>query len=335
MKRIIWKIIGLVLLVVMALLTFFYFQYDPVSAEEQEWGISFSHTHAEYLGFDWKEMYLDILNDLKPKTIRLMTYWDVIEQEKGIFDFQAVDEMLIEAGKQGVHVILVVGRKQPRWPECHNPDWFSDYSIKEQEEAQLAMVKRVVEHFRQFDAIKIWQVENEPLFNFGRDCTKTAKVLLEEEVTIVRSLDSRPVIVTDSGELGRWLPTALIAKPDIFGTTMYRVVHNPITGYIRYPLPPGFIKIKAGVLNFFTPITDIRGVELQAEPWFIDGVFKTSLEDQYSLMNPKLFQENIEYARNTGLKAHYLWGVEWWYWMAKEHNDWGMWDVARQLLTAR
>jgi hypothetical protein len=332
--KLVWKILGWLVLALVLVLVFFYYQYDPVPADEQEWGISFSYTHAEYLGFDWKEMYLDILADLKPKTIRLMTYWSETEAQKGTYDWQAIDEMLIEAAKQNVDVILVVGRKQPRWPECHNPPWFYDYSEAEREAAQLEFVTAAVTHFREFPAVKIWQVENEPLFNFGRDCTKTADHLLAQEVEIVRSLDNRPVLLTDSGELGRWLPTALVGKPDIFGTTMYRVVYNPITGFIRYPLPPGFTRIKAGMLRALTQIEDIRGVELQAEPWFKAGVHETSLEDQLTLMNPKIFQKYVKYAQDTGLRQHLLWGVEWWYWMAHTQNDWGMWESARELLSS-
>ncbi|MBI2607498.1 MAG: beta-galactosidase [Candidatus Doudnabacteria bacterium] len=330
-KRILEIFVGTLVLFFL-MLVFFYSQHVSAPQEEAEWGISFSHSHAEYLGFDWRTMYLDMLNDLKPKKLRLMTYWDALEPEKGVYDFQAVDEMLIEAEKQNIDVILVVGRKQPRWPECHNPAWFDGYSSEEQDQEQLKFVKVSVEHFKQFKAIKIWQVENEALFNFGEGCTNTPKLVLQQEMGIVRALDNRPIMVTDSGELGRWVPVAKTAKPDIFGTTMYRTIYNEYTGYLKYPLPPGFFKIKSGILRTLTPITDIRGVELQAEPWFKDPIEATDLETQMTLMNPKIFADNIEYAKKTGLKEHYLWGVEWWYWLAHKQGDWGMWQTAKELL---
>ncbi|MDP4001247.1 MAG: beta-galactosidase [bacterium] len=328
------KIIGGLAILFILLLVFFYSQHESVPADEVEWGISFSHSYAEYLGFDWREIYLDVINDLKPKKLRLMTYWDASEPEKGRYDFQAVDEMLIEAEKQNIDVILVVGRKQPRWPECHNPVWFDNYTAEEQDKEQLNFVKKSVEHFKQFNAIKIWQVENEALFNFGEGCTNTPKLLLAEEVKLVRALDDRPVMVTDSGEIGRWVPVARTANPDIFGTTMYRTVYNKHIGYLKYPLPPGFFKIKSGILRTLTPVTDIRGVELQAEPWFNDSIESTDLEIQNTLMNSKIFKDNIEYAKKTGFKEHYLWGVEWWYWMAHKHNDWSMWQTAKDLLSS-
>ena len=50
-------------------------------------------------------------------------------------------------------------------------------------------------------------------------------------------------------------------------------------------------------------------------------------------MNQKIFAENVAYAKKVGFQDNYLWGVEWWYWMAKKNNDWGMWTAAKDLLS--
>jgi hypothetical protein len=319
----------LLLVLILGLGVYFHSQFDP--AENPEWGINFSQTHAQYLGFDWKVMYLDILNDLKPKKIRLAAYWENLEREPDLWYFQDVDEMIVEADKRGIEVILAVGHKLPRWPECHHPSWYKSLSEQEKKDRQLNMVRMAVEHYRQHQAIKYWQVENEALFGFGPDCPKIDKELLAQEIEIVRSLDNRPIILTDSGELGRWVPTGKF-NPDIFGTTMYRVVHNPKIGYFQYPLPPAFFRIKAGILKTFTDVERIKGVELQAEPWFSDDVHRTDLNTQYSLMNPEILNDYVGYARRTGLEDHYFWGVEWWYWLAHKQNDWGMWDAGKKVL---
>ncbi len=81
----------------------------------------------------------------------------------------------------------------------------------------------------------------------------------------------------------------------------------------------------------FSDVKHFWGVELQAEPWFEKDIDHTDLQTQLTLMNPKLLQDNIEYARATGLEKHYFWGVEWWYWMAQKQNDWGMWGTAKEL----
>jgi hypothetical protein len=154
--------------------------------------------------------------------------------------------------------------------------------------------------------------------------------LIKKEMDLVRSIDSRPILMTDSGELGRWLPTANLG-PDIFGSTMYRVVHNPRMGYFKYPLPPYFFHVKAGIAKKFAGVDRIIGVELQAEPWFSDDVHRTDLQTQFALMNPKIFREYIDYAKSVGFEENYVWGVEWWYWLAQKHGDWGMWEEARKL----
>jgi hypothetical protein len=331
MKRKIIYIMVLVIALACILGWYFASKFEP--AEDIAWGLTFSPRHAEYLGFDWQTMYLDILNDLQPEKLRLMTYWEDVEKQPEQYDFQEAALMLAEAGKRGVDVILVVGHKQPRWPECHHPAWYNSLTEQERADAQLRYVRNAVNYYKQFDAIKIWQVENEALFSFGPNCPQTPKELILKEMGIVRELDDRPVLLTDSGELGRWIPTARL-KPDILGSTMYRVVHNPHTGYFKYPLPPAFFHVKAGIMEQFSGMesTDMIGVELQAEPWFADNMFLVDLETQYALMNPKIFQEYVQYAKDVGFKENYLWGAEWWYWLAHKHGDWGMWNEARQAL---
>ncbi|MGE5297609.1 MAG: hypothetical protein ACM3KM_00400 [Acidobacteriaceae bacterium] len=316
--------------VIAAVLAYFYFSFHPT--KNPEWGISFSRSHAEYLGYDWKVMYLDILNDLKPKKLRLMAYWRTMETEKDLWYFQDVDEMLVEADKRNIDVTLAVGKKLPRWPECHQPAWVNSLSPEEQKARQLHMVEMAVSHFKQFNSIKAWQIENEALFNFGPECPVIDKETFRQEIEIVRRLDSRPIILTDSGELGRWVPTARFG-PDIFGSTMYRVIYHKKIGYFRYPLPPAFFRIKAGIAKFYTGVDRFTGVELQAEPWFNTDVQLTDIETQRGLMNPVIFKQNVDYARRVGLEDNYFWGVEWWYWMAHNQNDWGMWDAARQVLS--
>lgn len=328
-KVVLWTLLAVLVLGGLAA-TYFINSYDAPGAEN--WGLTFSQRQAEYLGYDWRTMYLDILNDLHPKNLRLMTYWDDIEKTQGIYDFHETAEMLVEAGKRNINVILVVGLKQPRWPECHIPGWASALPQTQRDEAQLDMVKNAVTYYKQFSAVKVWQVENEPMFGFGDGCPQTPAEIIQAEMNIVRAQDNRPILLTDSGELGRWLPVNKL-NPDIFGSTMYRVVENPKLGYFKYPLPPAFFHLKAGLVQKFTNTKNIIGVELQAEPWFTsEDVFHTDMDKQNALMNPKIFNEYVDYAKRVGYKDNYLWGVEWWYWLAHSKGDWGMWDAAKHIL---
>jgi len=327
------KKIGLVfswlILVVVLLCTIFYFKHQP--AQTVDWGLTFSSHEARGLGFDDRQMYLDILTDLKPKTIRLMSYWEDLERTRGRFDFSSVDWMLNEAAKNNVDVVLVVGRKQPRWPECHEPEWFKTLPKTEQDEAVLNLVRKSIEHFKTFSVIKEWQVENEPYFIFGDNCPAVDSALFEKEVALVKSLDSRPIIVTDSGDRGGWLGVAK-TNPSALGITLYRLSYDEkYGGYYKYPLPGAYYKIRSGILRTFSNVDVVWDMELQMEPWFTNGALNTPLDVQKTLMNQKVFADNIAYAENLSLGRHYLWGVEWWYWMAKKNNDWGMWASAKDL----
>lgn len=58
--------------------------------------------------------------------------------------------------------------------------------------------------------------------------------------------------------------------------------------------------------------------ELQAESWTKDSVLNTPLDQQIKHFSLQNFQENILYVQKTGFDEVYLWGVEWWYYMAKQ-----------------
>ena len=41
--------------------------------------------------------------------------------------------------------------------------------------------------------------------------------------------------------------------------------------------------------------------------------------------------DNIEFAKKTGMKEIYVWGVEWWYWMKEKQNQPEIWSEAKKL----
>jgi hypothetical protein len=324
----IFKVLFWVLVVFLLAILFFYFKFSPT--KNPKWGINFSANQARYLGLNPKDVYSEMLTDLKPKKLRLVTYWEDIEKEKGSYQFQDIDLMLFQAEKAGAKVTLVVGHKQPRWPECHHPDWYNALSEAQKREALLNFVKASVMHFKNFSIIERWQVENEPFFNFGPDCRVLTLKELKEEVNLVKSLDNRPILITDSGEKGDWFSAGSVA--DVFGTTMYRTVfHSRFNRYITYPLPPAWYKVRSGMLLAFTSVKQVIGAELQAEPWFEGNFHDTSIDKQLEIMSLEKFSGNITYAKNTGLSEHYLWGVEWWYYM-KQNGYPEFWEKIKVLI---
>ncbi len=308
---------------------YFYKQFTP--SPNPEFGLSYSTEAAKGLGFDPKQEYLDILDDLKPKKLRLTAYWDQIESKQGQYDFTLMDQLLQEADKRNLDVILVLGHKEPRWPECHQPDWYNGLSKDQQDTAVISMLTDSVNHFKKFKSIKVWQVENEPFFGFGPQCPEISGDLVKKEIQTVKGIDLRPVMLTDSGEKGSWLSTVKVGA-DILGTTMYRIVVDKNFGYEKYPIPPAYYRINAGIVEKFAGPKKIIGAELQAEPWVTSGFEQVDVSEQLTIMNPKVLLENVDYARRVGFGENYLWGVEWWYWLAKKKNDWGMWDTAKKVI---
>jgi hypothetical protein len=278
------------------------------------YGISFNSEYAYYLGLDNKAVFNKILNEWNFKYIRLSAQWNAIEKNKGQYDWQDLDWLMDAAAAKNAKVMLAVGHKTPRWPECHTPQW-ADKSNPEQLKKDLQnFIKLVIERYQHHPALEIWQVENEPFLNFG-NCEPISLDDLKEEVGWVKQADAdHPIIVTDSGELSFWRKTARTA--DLFGTTLYRVVWNKIIGYWSYDwIMPAFV-YKAKLWFNNRDINTAYITELQAEPWIPDkALVDTPLAEQFKSMDLKRLQKNIIFADKTGMPRAYLWGAEWWYWL--------------------
>ncbi|HMB25899.1 MAG TPA: beta-galactosidase [Patescibacteria group bacterium] len=289
-------------------------------------GVNFSRSYAEYLGLDWQKTYQEILNDLQPKKIRLAAPWNEIEPINNIYDFSDLDWQIEKATEKKMEIVLIIGRRTPHWPECHDPSWLKGRSKFWVEQQQLEMLKTVVNRYKNNEQIKVWQVENEPLLDSFGQCPPGNPDLLQKEISLVRNLDDRPILITDSGELSLWLPAAQMG--DLFGTTLYKVVYNKWTQYTFYYLPPTFYRFKA-LLAGIEPEKVIIS-ELQAEPWAPQGILQTPLNEQKISMDEKRLKNHISYAQKTGFTSAYLWGAEWWYWLNQKKNDPSLWRTAKQ-----
>lgn len=282
-------------------------------------GLTYSPRYAEELRLDPRKTYLAMLDDLSLKYLRLPVYWDEVEKSPGQYDFSEVDWYIKEAGNRGVEVNLVLGYKQPRWPECFAPLWANDLPIDKFSGRVLKLVNTEVNHFKDFASIGRWQVENEPSLPFGL-CNKPDPERLPKEIEIVKSVDNRPVVITESGELSDW--TEAMRKGDLIGISIYRTVWNPWIGLVDYPLPATFYSLKnlwSSIWSGYNP-KNTYVAELQAEPWGTSsrGLQDISAEELNRLFPPSRIAGNLNYARKTGFSEIYLWGVEWWYKMDQE-----------------
>ncbi|MDO8600123.1 MAG: beta-galactosidase [bacterium] len=297
--------------------------------EAVTYGVTFSYLYAEKtLGLDWKKVYVAMLDDLKIRKLRIPAYWSEIEKEEGKYDFANLDWQIREAEKRGASIILVIGRKVPRWPECHEPAWVLERPRGEQDQKLFQYIRTIMGRYKDNPDVSMWQVENEPYLPFG-ECPLFLPGVFEKEIALVKSLDSRPVLLTDSGELSIWAQT--YRRADVFGTTMYRTIWNTWTGTFTYPLPPGYFRMKRRIMEKLYGIKPMIVVELQAEPWAPTMPQETTLEEQYKSMDVNRFRKNVSYARNTAFDTFYFWGVEWWYWLGEKHGNWEIWNEAKEL----
>ena len=307
------------------------FNLDFARQEAPQYGVTFSKKYALELQTDWQTMYLAILNDLRVDHLRLIAYWDEIERTRDQFDFSELDWQLEQAASRNVDVILVLGRRAPRWPECHDPIWIGNLATPVVGNEQFDFVRAVVEHYKNNQRITTWQLENEPLVDWFGECPRSDKALLVREVALIESLDDRPVVLTDSGELSHWQSVAGLA--DRLGITLYRVVWNRYTGFLDYFfVPPAVYRWKADLtLTLHTNLSDVIVTELQMEPWTTGRpMIELTLEEQQQSFDLKRFKNNINYTRRAGFGEVYFWGVEYWYWL-KEQGHPEIWGEAKKL----
>ncbi len=295
------------------------------------YGVSFNTLYAEELGLDPKASYLAILNELGIKHLRLAAHWTMVEPVRDTYDFTQLDFQLAEAEKHNADVVFGIGRRLPRWPECHIPEWASALSWDEEKEEIRDYITAVVERYKGYPSIIYWQVENEPYLSvFAQEhCEALDEEFFKEEIALVRSLDgTRPILVTDSGNLGTW--KGAYTAGDAFGTSVYVYFWNPDLGQFKTVLPPWFYRVKENALALIYGHKKTFLIELAAEPWLLEPVTDVPLATQYSRMDVDKFNEILEYARDTRYDAQYLWGAEWWYWLHLKGES-HMWDRAKEL----
>lgn len=298
-----------------------------IATGTKTFGMTFSQIYANDMGLDWKETYTALLDDVGIKHLRIPAYWTKIEPTENTFDFTDLDWQVSEAQKRGADVVVVVGYRVPRWPECHIPDWAKDKPQAEFQTAVLNEITEIVMRYRDNPTIIRWQIENEPFLKFGV-CPTLDVSFLDREIALVRSLDKRPIIISDSGELSTWVQAS--RRADIFGTTMYRTIWNEYIGQFTYPLPPEFFHFKANIADAFGGVDKMIVIELQAEPWG-PGLAHTLTPDvEAQSFSPDKFHATIGYVKAVGFPEAYLWGGEWWY-FKKAHGDDRFWNIAKDL----
>ncbi|MFH0928623.1 MAG: cellulase family glycosylhydrolase [bacterium] len=314
-----WVIVGAVLAALIISQVFPYI-FEPRNPK-LELGVTFSTKYSKDLGLDFKETYQAIINDLSAKRVRLPVYWSEVEPSAGQYDFNDYDWLVSKSAEANVSLILAIGQRLPRYPECHLPGWARVETTAAREEALLEYLRQVVKRYDQNQAVAAWQIENEPLFPFFGECDAPDYNFLKREVTLVKSLSAKPIIVTSSGEFGSWVREARLA--DVLGISLYRGAHFEQEAYWAYQTEPWLYRLRAWFARPY--VQKIFISELQVEPWASRPITQISLEQQNLMMTPKLASENLAFAKQTGFPEIYLWGVEWWYYLKTKMGQDDMW----------
>lgn len=324
----------LFLIITIGLLVLLSFMAYKPAPERIIYGMSFNTLYATELGLDWQETYDAIIDELGVRHLRLAAHWPMIEPSAGEYNFSELDYQIARAEEVGASVILALGRRLPRWPECHVPRWAKELSVTERNDVQLAYMTAVVERYRDSSVIRLWQVENEPflaVFAFEH-CGALDEEFLATEIDLVRSLDdTRPILVTDSGNLGTW--AGAFRHGDEFGTSVYVHFWNPELGQFRTILPPWFYRAKERLMFWLYGERPTYLIELSAEPWLVAPIVEVPLSVQYTRMNLEKFEDILTYAEKTRYEKQYLWGAEWWYWLYLQGES-AIWERGKHLFKA-
>ncbi len=297
-------------------------------------GVSFIPDYAQFLGVN-PEQTMKSLLDIGVRNFRLVSYWTDIEPTKGSYNFSQLNWEFKLADEYHAHVLLVVGLRQPDWPECHMPAWAQKEPVSVWQPQLESVMAKVINKYKNNPALSAYQVENEYYLKAFGDCTNFSPARLKSEYDLVKRLDpSKPAIISRSNNVFG----AAISPPiaNAYGLSVYRrvwdakVTHH----YLTLPYPAWYYSYLAGSMRIF----DHRNLfiaEFQAEPWAPNEktLKQTSLSQQNKTMSPAMFKSQFQFAENTGIKTIYMWGAEYWYYRMEVEHDPSLWNIAKQYFT--
>ena len=294
------------------------------------YGVSFIPDYASSLGLNPKQTMLALLN-IGVRQFRLTSYWSDIEPVKNQFNYSELDWEMSLANQYKAKVILTVGLRQPRWPECHPPAWVNTSAPMSTWEPQLlSFMRNVINRYKNNPALEAWQLENEYFLKGFGTCTNFSRSRLNSEFNLLKKLDpTHPVIIGRSNNaLGIPLGSP---TPDFYGISIYKRVWDAAVThrYLEYPYPGWFYAFLAGLQQIHQGKNMIID-ELQGEAWPPNGksITQTSLAEQNKSLSATRLQNRFNFGKSTGMKDIILWGAEYWYYRKEILHDPSLWNVA-------
>lgn len=301
------------------------------SSKPLQLGVTFIPDYAQSLGLN-PEQTMNALIGIGVKEFRLVSYWNDTEPSPNQYNFSQLDWEFAKAEAAHAKIILSLGLRQPRWPECHAPNWVNTSAPDSTWEPALeSFMAKVVERYKNSPSLEAYQLENEYFLTGFGDCTNFDRNRLISEDDLVKKLDpSHPIVIARSNNLIGF-PTGQ-PQPNEFGITIYKRVWdaNVTHRYIEYPYPAWYYAFLAGWQKLFLG-KDMIIDELQAEAWPPNGqsIQQTSLKEQNQSMNAKRLQGVFNFGKATGMRNIELWGAEYWYYRKVILHDPSLWNVAK------
>ncbi len=297
-----------------------------------EQGVSFIPDYASSLGLD-PQQTMDALTGIGVKHFRLVSYWSDMEPAPGRYDFSQLDWQFQKAEKAHAKVILTLGLRQPRWPECHYPDWVDISKPQSQWQPQLeTFMKKVINRYKDSPSLEKYQLENEYFLKGFGYCPNMDRQRLVDEYNLVKRADPNHPVVIPRSNNAIGMPVGQ-PQPDEFSVSVYkRIWEAGITHrYFEYPMPAWYYGFLAGTQKIFQH-KDMMIGELQAEAWPPNGksIQQISLAEQNKSLDAGRLKNRFQFGRATGMREIYLWGAEYWYYRKVVLHDPSLWNVAQQ-----
>jgi hypothetical protein len=305
--------------------------YIRTNHQPYQLGVSFVADYAQFLGVNPHQTFLALLDDLHVRNFRLVSYWSDIEPQPGVYDFDELDWEFQQAAAHHAKIMLTVGLRQPRWPECHAPSWTNNEPISVWQPQLERFMTAVVNRYKNSPALGSYQLENEYFLSSFGLCTDHTLSRLIDEANLVRRLDPyHPLVISRSENALGWP----VGPPhaDVYAISIYRRVWTPVLGrYIEYPYPAWYYAFLAGAEKIWSG-KDTFIHELQAEPWPPSNVPipNSTLSEQNKSFNATTLINTVNFGQATGMKLAYLWGGEYWYYRMVVLHDPSVWQTAKR-----
>jgi hypothetical protein len=325
-------IIGLLILCIGTMYGIARWYIATESSKPLQIGVSFDADYAESLGLNPQATMDALITKMGVRNFRLDSYWSDLEPSSGQYDFSTLDWQMQQAQAAHAKVTLVVGLRQPRYPECHMPTWAENEPASVWEPQLNSLITKVVNRYKNSPSLQNFQVENEYFLQGFGTCTNDSRQRLISEDTIVKELAPNiPIIIGRSNnDLG--IPIGQ-PTPSEYSVSVYKRVWdaNITHRYLEYPFPAWYYAFLAGVQKIVTGRDMILG-EMQAEAWAPDGKIlpQISLVEQDKSLNAARLTGRFKYAEGTGMRTIYMWGAEYWYYRLTIEHDPSVWNAAKQ-----